>query len=188
MKIYTRTGDDGTTGLFGGRRVSKTDARVEAYGSVDELNALLGVALASDASPALAWLRELLVSIQNDLFVLGADLATPRGEESSYLPRVQDEQVAALERAIDSAEAALPALRNFILPGGPAPAAHLHHARTVCRRAERAAVRLAAQQQDMGPVPVRYLNRLADLLFVLARAAAHARGGAEVEWAPRKST
>src|SRR5580765_8374677 len=101
MKIYTRTGDDGTTGLFGGRRVSKTDARVEAYGSVDELNALLGVALASDASPALAWLRELLVSIQNDLFVLGADLATPRGEESSYLPRVQDEQVVELERAID---------------------------------------------------------------------------------------
>jgi cob(I)alamin adenosyltransferase len=186
MKIYTRTGDDGTTGLFGGRRVSKTDARVEAYGSVDELNALLGVALAADASPALAWLRELLVAIQNDLFVLGADLATPRGEESSYLPRLQDEHVAVLERAIDEAEKGLPALRNFILPGGPAPAAHLHHARTVCRRAERAAVGLAAQQQDVGAVPVRYLNRLADLLFVLARAAAHAHGASEVEWSPRK--
>ena len=187
MKIYTKTGDDGTTGLFGGKRVSKTDARVEAYGAVDELNAVLGVALASDDSPApaLASLRELLQRIQRDLFVLGADLATPRGEESSYLPRIQDEHVQALERAIDTAEASLPPLRNFILPGGPAPAAHLHHARTVCRRAERATVALA-QQQDVGVVPVRYLNRLADLLFVLARAAAHAKGAPEIEWAPRK--
>jgi len=185
MKIYTKTGDDGSTGLFGGRRVSKTDVRVEAYGQVDELNADLGVALASDAEPGLAWLRDLLVSIQRDLFVLGADLATPRGEESSYLPRVQDTHVEALERAIDHAESGLPPLKNFILPGGPAPAAHLHHARTVCRRAERAAVRLASAE-DIGAVPVRYLNRLADLLFVLARAAAHASGTAEIEWAPRK--
>jgi cob(I)alamin adenosyltransferase len=186
MKIYTKTGDDGTTGLFGGRRVSKTDARVEAYGQVDELNAILGVALASDDSPGLASLRELLLQIQRDLFVLGADLATPRGEESPYLPRVQDEHVQALERAIDTAEASLPPLRHFILPGGPAPAAHLHHARTVCRRAERATVALAQQQQDIGAIPVRYLNRLADLLFVLARAAAHARGAPEIKWAPRK--
>jgi cob(I)alamin adenosyltransferase len=185
MKIYTKSGDDGTTGLFGGSRVSKTDARVEAYGQVDELNAVLGVALASDDSPKLAALRDLLQTIQRDLFVLGADLATPRGEESSYLPRVQEEHVVALERAIDAAEATLPPLRNFILPGGPAPAAHLHHARTVCRRAERATVALA-KRQDVGAIPVRYLNRLADLLFVLARAAAHAKGAPEIEWAPRK--
>ena len=185
MKIYTKTGDDGSTGLFGGRRVSKTDTRVEAYGAVDELNAVLGVALASDSSPGLAWLRELLVSIQRDLFVLGADLATPKGEESSYLPRVTDAQVEALERAIDAAEANLPALQNFILPGGPPPAGELHHARTVCRRAERRAV-LLASAEDVGPVPVRYLNRLADLLFVLARAAGHAKQAPEIEWAPRK--
>src|SRR5262245_20965022 len=153
---------------------------------VDELNALLGLVLASDDSAALAKVRELLQMIQQDLFVLGADLATPQGEESSYLPRVQDTHVAALERAIDSAEATLPPLRNFILPGGPAPAAHLHHARTVCRRAERATVALMQQQQDIGATPVRYLNRLADLLFVLARVAAHAHGAPEIEWAPRK--
>ena len=185
MKIYTRTGDDGTTGLFGGRRVSKADARVEAYGTVDELNAALGVALASDQSSDLAWLRDVLLSIQRDLFVLGADLATPRGEESSYLPRIEDAHVQALERAIDSAEARLTPLRNFILPGGPAPAAQLHLARTICRRAERAGVHLSATQ-DVGPIPIRYLNRLADLLFVLARAAARAQGAPEVEWAPRK--
>jgi cob(I)alamin adenosyltransferase len=185
MKIYTKTGDDGTTGLFGGQRVSKTDARVEAYGVVDELNAVLGVALAADDSPKLAPLRELLLSIQRDLFVLGADLATPRGQEASYLPRVQEEQVEALERAIDSAEAGLPPLRNFILPGGGAPAAELHHARTVCRRAERATVALAVQQ-DVGAIPVHYLNRLADLLFVLARQAAHVQGAPEIEWTPRK--
>jgi len=185
VKIYTKTGDDGTTGLFGGRRVSKTDARVEAYGVVDELNALLGLALASDDSAGLAKVRELLLMIQQDLFVLGADLATPQGEESSYLPRLQDAHVEALERAIDSAEATLPPLRNFILPGGPAPAAHLHHARTVCRRAERATVALG-QAQVIGAIPVHYLNRLADLLFVLARVAAHAKGAPEIEWAPRK--
>jgi cob(I)alamin adenosyltransferase len=185
MKIYTKTGDDGTTGLFGGRRVSKTDPRVEAYGIVDELNAVLGVALASNDAPGLASLRELLLSIQRDLFVLGADLATPRGEESTYLPRIQEEHVVTLEHAIDSAEASLPALGNFILPGGPAPAAQLHHARTVCRRAERATVQLA-EQQDVGAIPVRYLNRLADLLFVLARSAAHTQGAPEIEWAPRK--
>src|SRR5262245_65247470 len=154
---------------------------------VDELNALLGLALASDDSAALAKARELLQMIQQDLFVLGADLATPMGEESSYLPRVQDTHVEALERAIDEHQAGLPPLKHFILPGGPSPAAELHFARTVCRRAERAAVRLASQE-PIGAIPVRYLNRLADLLFVLARFAAHALGAAEIEWAPRKGS
>ena len=181
MKIYTKTGDDGSTGLFGGARVRKTDARVEAYGSVDELNAVLGVALAGGAGG----LAEALVGLQRELFVLGADLATPKGQESSYLPRLTPEHVAGLERLIDEHDARLPALKNFILPGGCPLAAHLHLARTVCRRAERATVALAAQA-EIGPVPVQYLNRLADLLFVLAREANRAAGVAETEWAPRR--
>lgn len=183
MKIYTKTGDDGTTGLFGGRRVPKTDLRVEAYGTVDELNAVLGVALATgEGSIAL---RALLGGIQTGLFVLGSDLATPPGEEASYVPRVSAESVDVLERAIDETEAGLPALNNFILPGGSLLGAHLHHARTVCRRAERATVALAARE-EIGAEPVRFLNRLADLLFVLARAANHAAGVPDKEWAPRK--
>jgi len=183
VKIYTKTGDDGTTGLFGGRRVPKTDLRVEAYGTVDELNAVLGVALATGEGPPA--LRDLLSTIQRELFVLGSDLATPAGEEASYVPRVAAESVEALERAIDAAEADLPPLKNFILPGGSPLGAHLHHARTVCRRAERTTVALAARE-TIGAIPVRYLNRLADLLFVLARAANRAAGAAETEWAPRK--
>jgi len=183
MKIYTKTGDDGTTGLFGGRRVPKTDLRVEAYGTVDELNAVLGLALATGEGPG--ELRDLMLELQRELFVLGSDLATPPGEEASYVPRVQAASVEALERAIDDAEAGLAPLKNFILPGGSPLAAHLHHARTVCRRAERATVALAARE-EIGAVPVRYLNRLADLLFVLARAANRAAGAAETEWAPRK--
>ncbi len=180
MKIYTRTGDDGSTGLFGGGRVRKTDARVQAYGEVDELNAVLGVALAAGAGA----LAAVLTDLQRELFVLGADLATPAGQETSYLPRVQAQHVAALERLIDEHDARLPELKSFVLPGGSELAAHLHHARTVCRRAERATVALAAVE-DLGPVPVQYLNRLADLLFVLARWANLAAGVAETPWAPR---
>jgi len=181
MKIYTKTGDDGTTGLFGGARVRKTDARVEAYGSVDELNSALGVALAGGARD----LAETLLGLQRELFVLGADLATPKGKETSYLPRLTPQHVAALERLIDDYDARLPQHTSFNLPGGCALAAALHHARTVCRRAERAAVALAAGE-DIGPVPVQFLNRLADLLFVLARWANRATGMVETEWAPRK--
>jgi cob(I)alamin adenosyltransferase len=180
MKIYTKTGDDGSTGLFGGRRVRKTDPRVQAYGEVDELNAVLGVALAAGAGD----LAAVLTDLQRELFVLGADLATPPGMETSYLPRVQAQHVAALERLIDEHDARLPELKSFVLPGGSALAAHLHHARTVCRRAERAAVALAAVE-DLGPVPVQFLNRLADLLFVLARWANLSAGVAETPWAPR---
>jgi cob(I)alamin adenosyltransferase len=181
MKIYTKTGDDGTTGLFGGARVRKSDARVEAYGNVDELNSALGVALAGGAGD----LAETLLGLQRELFVLGADLATPKGQETSYLPRLTPQHVAALERLIDDYDARLPRLTSFILPGGCALAAALHHARTVCRRAERATVALAAGE-DIGPVPVQFLNRLADLLFVLARWANRAAGMVETEWAPRK--
>lgn len=194
MRIYTKTGDDGSTGLFGGRRVSKTDPRVEAYGSVDELSSAVGLALAAGGPGATeargpAGLETILASIQLDLFVLGSDLAAPREQtkEASYLPRLEPGHVRALEGWIDEYEARLPRLSNFILPGGSPLAAHLHHARTVCRRAERATVALAALV-DIGPVPVQYLNRLADLLFVLARWANRAAGVPEVEWAPRKQS
>ena len=182
MKIYTKTGDDGTTGLFGGARVAKTDLRVAAYGTVDELNAALGVTIAAGTDAT--W-TERLTSLQRDLFVLGADLATPRGgAEASYLPRIEETHVTALERLIDELDATLPPLRNFILPGGTRLAAHLHWARTICRRAERATVALA-HEQEIGERPLRYLNRLGDLLFVLARAANQEAGVSEMEWAPR---
>jgi cob(I)alamin adenosyltransferase len=184
MKIYTKTGDDGSTGLFGGRRVAKTHPRVAAYGAVDELNAALGVAIAAGGPPALL---ALLTTFQVELFVLGADLATPHENRTvpSYLPRIEEARVDALEAHIDEHEKALTPLHNFILPGGTLLAAHLHAARTICRRAERAAVSLA-EQEDIGLLPVRYLNRLGDLLFVLARFANHSAGVPDVEWAPRK--
>jgi cob(I)alamin adenosyltransferase len=185
MKIYTRTGDDGTTGLFGGERVPKASARVEAYGSVDELCAVLGTALAAPGGLAPPFV-DVLTRVQRDLFVLGADLATPPGRETSYLPRLEAAHVAALERWIDEQEAELPPLRNFILPGGSPLAAQLHLARTVCRRAERATVALAAEEA-VGPLPVQYLNRLGDLLFVLARRANRLVGEPEHEWTPRGS-
>src|SRR5512140_3798542 len=174
MKIYTRTGDDGTTGLFGNRRVPKDDPRVATYGTFDEANALLGVALAAGAPPALG---EVLVDLQARLFDLGADLATPRGErpDPTYLTRIGPAHATALEGLIDRFEADLPPLANFILPGGTATAAHLHHARAVVRRGERALVALA-RKEDVGADAVRFVNRLSDLLFVLARWANHAAG------------
>jgi len=183
VKIYTRTGDDGTTGLFGNRRVAKDDARVEAYGTFDEANTVLGLALAAGAP---AELGAVLVDLQARLFDLGADLATPRGErpDPTYLTRIGDAHVDALEALIDRFEADLPPLANFILPGGTPTAAHLHHARAVVRRAERLLVGLA-RTEDVGPCAVRFANRLSDLLFVLARWANHAAGVADVPWRPR---
>ena len=191
MKIYTKTGDDGSTGLFGGLRVQKDDLRVAAYGGVDELNSALGMARA--AGPAdqpeavVAGLDELLSALQADLFVLGADLATPgdQKKEASYLPRMETSKVEELERHIDSFEEQLPALKNFILPSGSSLGSALHFARTVCRSAERAAVTLA-RSQEIGQAPLQYLNRLADLLFVLARYANQKAGKPETEWAPKK--
>jgi cob(I)alamin adenosyltransferase len=180
VRIYTRTGDSGETGLFGGGRVPKNDARVSAYGDVDELNAVLGVACAAVQDEGI---RALLESIQPDLFVLGAHLATPaetRGKKPA-LPPLPAQRVAEFERRIDEAEAELPPLDAFVMPGGSPGGASLHHARTVCRRAERAVVALAAAAAIDGAVLV-YLNRLSDLLFVLARLENLRAGVAERRW------
>jgi cob(I)alamin adenosyltransferase len=182
MKIYTRTGDAGTTGLFGGARVPKDDVRVEAYGTVDEANAAIGVAIAHGSE---LWIRGVLKGVQSDLFTLGAELATVVGhEEKLGIALLNDADVTRLEQAIDDAEAPLPPLKNFILPGGSPDVASLHLARTVVRRAERRLLTLSQQQQVRGTLLV-YLNRLADLLFVLARRAQHENGGQDSEWAPR---
>lgn len=181
MKIYTKTGDDGTTGLFGGARVKKASSRVEAYGTVDELNAVLGVARALGLSkPA----EIVLAEVQIDLFTLGAELATvPGKEEKLPMKLLTMAHAEKLEHAIDAAEEGLTALQNFVLPGGSAQAAHLHHARTVCRRAERAV--LAIDDASPRSEVVVYLNRLSDLLFTLARRENHERGVPDVPWAPR---
>lgn len=178
MKIYTKTGDTGETGLVGGARVRKHDARVAAYGEVDELNAALGVALASEPG-----LRKLLLEIQRDLFALGAQLADPSATigEKKAKAAIGTEQVSRLEAAIDEREAQLPPLRAFILPGGSPLGAQLHLARAVCRRAERAITALAAAQ-PVDPLLIVYVNRLSDLLFVLARRANQRAGVPEEQW------
>lgn len=178
MKIYTRTGDDGSTGLLGPGRVSKAAPRVEAYGSVDELNALLGVARSLDRE---AWLAAEITTIQTMLFSVGAELAATTPEPLARLGRVDDADVTLLESHIDRLEADLPPLRNFVLPAGSSLSATLHLARTVCRRAERRVVALG-EIAAVDPRLVRYLNRLADLLFVMARWCNHRAGVAEVEW------
>jgi cob(I)alamin adenosyltransferase len=178
VKIYTRTGDDGSTGLLGRGRVPKSDPRVEAYGSVDELNAALGVARSLDTAP---WLTPELAIIQSRLFSLGAELAATTPEPLAKVDRIGDADIESLERAIDRLDAELPPLTNFVLPAGSALAAQLHLARTVCRRAERRVVTLAASAA-LEPRLVRYLNRLADLLFVMARWCNRKAGVPEVEW------
>lgn len=186
-KIYTRSGDDGRTRLASGKQVSKADARVEAYGAVDEANAAVGVAIcAADRVAELRPISDLLRSIQHDMFDLGADLATPRkpGETPGASLRVVPSQVERLEREIDRVNARLEPLNSFVLPGGSDAAAALHVARTVVRRAERAAVALQqAPGEDVNPDTVRFLNRLSDLLFVLARLA-NDSGESDVLWVP----
>ncbi|HEV8348204.1 MAG TPA: cob(I)yrinic acid a,c-diamide adenosyltransferase [Vicinamibacterales bacterium] len=178
MKIYTRTGDTGETSLLGGARVSKHDPRVDAYGEVDELNAWLGLARASRVDPAI---DQELVRLQQDLFALGAQLADPAGKLATRVTKaiIADEHVTRLESLIDRLEAELPSLRRFILAGGTPAGAALHVARTVCRRAER---RMVALDPPVDPVLLRYINRLSDLLFVLARAVNHRGGVPETEW------
>ncbi len=180
MKIYTKTGDGGDTGLFGGGRVPKDHPRVNAYGEVDELNSAIGLARATP--PALH--DELLTAIQRDLFALGGHLATPdpaRVADALEKADLSQARVSALEAAIDRATEALPPLRAFVLPGGTPKAAALHLARTVCRRAERSVVRLA-REEEVPELFVVYLNRLSDLLFTLARHANHQTGGGDVTW------
>jgi cob(I)alamin adenosyltransferase len=182
-KVYTRTGDDGTTSLGVKTRVAKDDARVEAYGTVDELNSALGLVLALGVVAAL---EEPLRRVQNDLFHLGSDLCIPESEkESLQVPRIEERHVTLLEQWMDAWSAEIEPLANFVLPGGAATAAALHIARAVCRRAERRVVTLA-RQQEVGAFTVRYLNRLSDTLFVAARLENARRGVAEPVWDSRK--
>jgi cob(I)alamin adenosyltransferase len=181
MKIYTKTGDKGETGLFGGGRVPKDHARVAAYGDVDELNSAIGVARAS--APADLF-DDLLAGIQRDLFSLGGHLATPNPEKVKKAlekAELSADRVALFERTIDEADAELPPLKAFILPAGTPKAAALHLARTICRRAERAVVGLA-REEEVPELFVVYLNRLSDLLFALARLANHRAGKGDVTW------
>lgn len=177
MKIYTKTGDRGQTDLYGGQRVAKDTLRVTTLGTVDECNAALGLALALGVDPDAA---AILTRLQGELFELGADLATPMARGDG-VPRIQPAETARLEAEIDRMEAELTPLRKFILPGGGAGGAALHLARTVCRRAERHLVTLQAQE-EVNPEAARYVNRLSDHLFVLARAVNARAGAKEAEW------
>ncbi len=184
MKIYTKTGDSGDTSLFDGTRVSKTDPRVAAYGDVDEVQACLGVARAASLPPDL---DEMCVSLQRDLFALGARLADPAHRIATRVTKIviDDNSIARLEGWIDHLERDLPPLRHFVLAGGALPGAALHVARTVCRRAERRTVQLHdTEGEQVRPEALRYLNRLSDYLFVLGRAVAHRLGDPEVLWHP----
>ncbi len=180
MKIYTKTGDKGETSLFGGKRVWKDDLRIQAYGTTDELNAVLGIAVAelSDVE-----LKDVISGIQNDLFTVGSDLASPIEKENKnfVIPRIDSQFVTRLELLIDKFDSKLPALKNFILPGGSKVSAILHHARTVCRRAEREVVALSRIEGINDQIEV-YLNRLSDLLFVLARFENFSSKHPDIEW------
>jgi cob(I)alamin adenosyltransferase len=181
MKIYTKTGDRGETGLFRGPRVPKHHLRVEAYGGVDELNAVLGIALCEIHHTEI---HDLVSSLQHQLFEVGADLATPPQDKEDGRLRIPASMVESLEKAIDHFDASLPELGQFILPGGNKGGAWLHYARTVCRRAERG-VTLLAEQNSVNTEILRYLNRLSDLLFVLARAENQSSGESETIWKKR---
>jgi len=172
-KIYTRTGDDGSTGLGDGSRTGKDSLRVNAYGTVDELNSTVGMVLASDG--VTAEVQEALVQVQHDLFDLGGELCIPG------MAMVNDDDITRLEQTLDQLNEALPPLKEFILPGGGMAASCAHLARTVCRRAERKVIALS-REEEIRPQPQRYLNRLSDLLFVIARVLARASGHGEVLW------
>ncbi|MBI2964533.1 MAG: cob(I)yrinic acid a,c-diamide adenosyltransferase [Deltaproteobacteria bacterium] len=183
-KVYTRTGDRGETAVVGGRRVAKDSPRIVAYGTLDELNAVLGVVralAAKQASSAAARLVEMLKRLQNELFDLGSELATPTDAEYEGMWRVSEAEVRELERAIDECQKDLEPLKSFVLPGGGTLGAFLHQARTVCRRAEIEVLRLS-RVEPVSPLALRYVNRLSDLLFVLARWIAKQAGEDEFLW------
>lgn len=181
MKIYTKKGDSGETSLFGGTRVPKSSLRIEAYGTVDELNSMIGLASSYSLSPkGTVWVRK----VQEFLFVLGADLATPPSSDTR-IERIGEEEIKHLEEAIDEMEEELEPLKNFILPGGAHAGATLHVARTVCRRAERAAV-ACGEQENISDYTVKFLNRLSDFLFVLARYENKYDATPEETWKPEK--
>jgi cob(I)alamin adenosyltransferase len=188
VKIYTRKGDSGQTSLFGGQRVAKDNLRVEAYGTVDELNSSLGLAAAL-LSPEMDDWRATLVNIQADCFTLGAILASPKtgAAKPGHIPDLPEARVLALEAAIDALDDELEPLTSFILPGGSQAAAALHVARSVCRRAERRVVVLT-EREDVASIVIKYLNRLSDFLFTLARAANARQGQPDVEWHPPSVT
>jgi cob(I)alamin adenosyltransferase len=180
-RIYTKTGDEGMTGLGGGRRVPKDSARVRAYGTVDELNSAIGVALALGLTERLT---SELATIQNELFDLGSDLCWPEDDERrARIPTVQPKHVGRLEGLIDELNEVVGPLTNFLLPGGSPGAAQLHLARTICRRAERETITLS-HEESIGELVLPYLNRLSDALFVMARFENHERGVAEPLWQP----
>ncbi len=181
MKIYTKTGDDGSTGLNGGKRVQKSDLRVSVYGTIDELNSVLGIVVAFDVPEPI---KESLVKLNSMLFIAGSDIATPMDNKIN-IERINAENILWLEILIDDYTSKLPELKHFILPGGSQQSAFLHLARTVCRRAERLAVELA-QTEDIGEFIIKYLNRLSDYLFTASRYANFLSGKPDVEWKPEK--
>jgi len=178
VKIYTRSGDEGKTALFGGRRVGKDSARIEAYGTVDELNAFLGYACSRAENDEI---RSHLTDIQHELFLLGSDLATPIDSKNVNVTRIDESNVQRLEALIDALEAQLQPIRYFILPGGTETASRLHVCRTVSRRTERCIVQLSTIE-EINELDIKYINRLSDLLFVLARYANHIAGQQDVRW------
>jgi cob(I)alamin adenosyltransferase len=186
-RVYTKAGDLGETSLIGGERVSKASPRIECYGTVDELNATLGlVGMALETSSAGTMLLPIIRRVQNELFNLGAELATPDAERRDKLPRVEERHIEQLERDIDALNDELPPLKSFVLPGGGWSSSYFHLARTVCRRAERLVVALAAVE-TVGALPVQYLNRLSDALFVWGRWSALKDGKQEPLWEPAKT-
>lgn len=183
LKIYTKTGDKGTTSLIGGTKVPKSDLRIEAYGTVDELNSYIGLCrdLLTDEQS-----RRLLLETQDRLFTVGAALACdPVKEPKLRIPDLKETDISLLENEIDRMNETVPAMKHFILPGGSAVLSHLHVARCICRRAERCCVRLALESEELEPVILKYLNRLSDYLFVLARYTGHLLQVAEIPWTPR---
>ena len=183
MKIYTKKGDDGTTRLHGGKKVMKSDVRVDTYGTVDELNALIGLAIARTENKEL---HELLTYVNNLLFICGSDIASPLGPEPNYtISRISEHHIIFLEAKIDYMTSQLPELKNFILPGGSELSALLHVCRTVCRRAERLAVMLS-QEQSLGIYMIKFLNRLSDFLFTTARYANFISGLEDMKWTVRE--
>ena len=183
MKIYTKTGDKGTTSLIGGTRVSKSHLRIEAYGTVDELNSYTGLCrdlLTDETSTAV------LQEIQDRLFTIGSALACdPEKETKMKIPDLTEADITQLEKGIDQMNDRLPAMKSFILPGGHPSISHLHIARCICRRAERCCVRLESEKNGVEPLIIKYLNRLSDYLFVLARYTGHLRNIADIPWKPR---
>ncbi len=182
MKVYTKTGDKGTTALIGGRRVPKSDLRIEAYGTVDELNSYIGLLRDQNVDPTD---KDLFIEIQDRLFTLGAELATDPEKKQSKIPVIVAKDIELLETEMDKISDSLPPLRAFILPGGNAAVSHCHIARCVCRRAERLAVALS-EVAEVDALVLKYLNRLSDYLFVLSRKWSVLKKADEIEWKPRK--